>query len=558
MKKSHLRDEVLHCARDPKYFINKYVKIQHPKRGLIKFETYPYQDQTLDCFLKKRKNIVLKARQMGFTELTSSFICWLMIFHPDQKVLTMSIGEEEAKEFIRRIKVAIESIPPWLLIADVVVDNKTSIQLSNRSMIRSIATTKTSGRSSALSLLVIDEAAHIDNMDVIWTGIKPTVSEGGRIIMLSTPNGIGNTFHSIYTGAESGENDFNHMVVPWWEHPEHAIGLRIDEKTGKYTSPWYEKETSDLSEREKEQEYGCGFLSSGHTFFSGECLEYVRSTETKSYAFGDGLQIYSPPQEGRRYIMSIDPASGQGRDSSGIEVFDVETMEQVAEFQGNLKPDGTATMAISIGRQYNNAMMVPEANSVGLSVIEHIKLENYPNLFYSFRGAGPGDLIGEFGSATDGTFPGDDHVPGIVTSVGNRLFMLNKLEEFVRNKKIIIRSQRARAEFETFVWVGKKPQARYGNKDDLVMSLAILVWVRDNIFGGMNIRSNLIANMIAATKTSRTLNTQIVGASKNPDHIPARMMGTFSTQQGQYSIRLPNGKNFDVAKEFGMYIPRKG
>ena len=58
-------------------------------------------------------------------------------------------------------------------------------------------------------LLIIDEAAHIDGLDDLWTGLYPTLSTGGRCIALSTPNGVGNWFHKTYiVSADNGESDF--------------------------------------------------------------------------------------------------------------------------------------------------------------------------------------------------------------------------------------------------------------------------------------------------------------------------------------------------------------
>lgn len=556
MTKAGARDEIIRCGQDPAYFINKYVKIRHPVRGLIPFALFEYQLRTLDSFRRNRFNIVLKPRQMGFTEITSAFIVWLMLFRRDQSIMCLSTKSETAKNVVRRVRTALKNLPKWLLIADITTDNKTSLELANGSWVKSIAKSQDAGRSEALSLLVIDEAAHIEGFDEIWTGIKPTVSAGGRIIMLSTPNGVGNVFHRIYSDAEGGRSDFAHLQVNWWEHPEHISDLTIDPKTGKHTSSWFRKETKDMSLREIAQEYECAFLASGDTFFTPDIIETVRALADDSNA-EDGLHIYVEPVQGKTYILSADSATGDGRDNSGFHVFEVESMEQVAEFRGKVHVDGYGGQVCELGRRYNNAILVIENNAVGLAVLEHVKLNGYPNLFYTRRGAKAGMKLGEVGSAVPGSMT-SDYIPGVMTTGANRQVMLNKLEELLRKGSLTFHSQRFVAELETFIWNNRKPEARPGKTDDLIMAAALGVWIRDNHFGGVYGSVDLTKAMIGAMKFSRTDNTQVQGASKNPDHVPSRGLGVFNTPKNPYLMRLPDGKYIDMGAMVGMFAPRKG
>lgn len=557
MKKSSYKEEVIRCAQDPVYFINKYVKIRHPKRGLIPFKTFKYQDDTIECFLKKRFNVILKPRQMGFTEVTSAFATWLMLFHPNQTILCLATKADTAKQVIRRVKFALKHLPRWLLVSDITTDNKTSIELDNGSSVQSIAKSADAGRSQALSLLIIDEAAHIEGFDDIWTGIRPTVSAGGRIIMLSTPCGVGNVFHRTYVDAEEKITDWNPIRVEWWQHPEHISDLSIDQSTGKYTSTWFRNETKGMTAREIAQEYECAFLASGDTFFSADLINKVSATQDSSRGMDEGEFRFAEPVAGRRYIMSADSATGEAFDRSAIQVFDIETMNQVLEYNMRLKPNDFARDLLRIGYEYNTALMVVENNAVGLAVLEHIKLASYPNLFYSKKGAKAGDRLGDPGNAAEGSMS-PDYVHGVSTQGSNRPFMLNKLEELIRTDGLRISSPRFRSEMETFIWNNGRPEARSGRRDDLIMAAALLVWVRDNFYGNVYNNAEITQAIIAATKLSRTQNTQIHGASKNPDHIPVRSMGVFNAPVRPYVVQLPNGGYVDFMREMGMFIPRKG
>ena len=68
---------------------------------------------------------------------------------------------------------------------------------------------------------------------------------------------------------------------------------------------------------------------------------------------------------------------------------------------------------------------------------------------------------------------------GFTTSGKSRNQILTKLEEVLRKRQVRIHSSRFYEELKTFVWKNNKAQARKGANDDLVLSLAIGVWLYD-------------------------------------------------------------------------------
>lgn len=562
MKRSEVKEEIVKCGTDPVYFISKYIKIRHPKRGLIPFKTFEYQNHAIECFRRKRFNVILKPRQMGYTELVSAFVVWLMLFHPHQSILALATKSETAKQVVKRVRTGIRYLPSWLLISDITVDNRTSIELANGSSVKSIAKSEDAGRSEALSLLIVDEAAHIQGFDEVWTGIKPTISAGGRIIMLSTPLGVGNVFHKTYMDAVNKENDFNPIRVNWWEHPEHISDLKIDERTGKYTSTWFRTETKGFSERQIAQEYECEFNSSGDTFFSADVITKIDASFPKvdstvlESLMAEGVQRYVPPAAGKRYIAGVDSASGHAFDRCAVEVFDIDTMEQVAELNTRLKPRQFAEQMCELGYEYNTALLVCENNSVGLAVIEHLKIAKYPNFFYSLRGAKAGEKLGEAGNAAEGSMS-DTFTHGISTQGTNRPFLLNKLEELIREGRVRINSRRFHSEMKTFTWHGSRPEARSGYRDDLILAAGFAIWIRENLFGAAYNDDELSGVLLRSITYGATTNNQINGASKNPDYVPSKALGVFGTGQNPYSFSLPNGKKIDLLAEMGMAPVRR-
>ena len=219
--------EIVKCGKDPVYFINKYLKIQHPTRGLIGFDTYPFQDECLKQFVDHRFNVILKSRQLGISTLSAAYAVWLAAFYKDKNVLVIATKLAVAQNFIKKVKISIRSMPKWLLLPEITANNKQTIEFSNGSQIKAVPTSDDAGRSEALSLLIVDEAAFIRNFDELWTSLYPTISTGGRAIVLSTPNGVGGQYHDIWLKAESKENEFNPIKLPWDVHPEHLSLIHI-------------------------------------------------------------------------------------------------------------------------------------------------------------------------------------------------------------------------------------------------------------------------------------------------------------------------------------------
>lgn len=217
--KNVIKSEFKKCLEDPIYFMKKYIKIQHPIRGTIPFNLYEFQEKALLDFHKFDFNIVLKSRQMGISTLVAAYSLWLMLFNSDKNILVISRTQEVAKEIVSKVRFANDNLPSWLKV-QCIDNNKLSLKLKNGSRILATSSAGDAGRSFALSLLIIDEAAFIDGIDEIWTAAYPTLSTGGRAIILSTPNGVGNFFHKMWKDCESKKNKFNSINLPWYLHPE--------------------------------------------------------------------------------------------------------------------------------------------------------------------------------------------------------------------------------------------------------------------------------------------------------------------------------------------------
>jgi hypothetical protein len=214
-----IRQEYVKCVVDPVHFMKKYCYIQHPQRGRILFHLYPFQEKVLKHFQDHPYSIILKSRQLGISTLGAGYALWLMLFHKDKNVLTLATTQATARNLVTKVQFMYENLPSWLTVP-AVEHNKLSLRLSNGSKIQAKSSNSDSARSEAVSLLLIDEAAFIDNIAETWASAQQTLATGGGAIVLSTPYGTGNWFHQTWVRAESGENDFLPVKLPWYVHPE--------------------------------------------------------------------------------------------------------------------------------------------------------------------------------------------------------------------------------------------------------------------------------------------------------------------------------------------------
>jgi len=238
--------------------------IQHPVRGKIPFHLFPFQEKTLTEFKNNRYNIVLKSRQTGISTLVAGFSLWKMLFNQDFNVLVIATKQEVAKNLVTKVRVMNQYLPSWLK-QTTVEDNKLSLRYSNGSQIKATSSSGDAGRSEALSLLVFDEAAFIDNIEEIWLSAQSTLSTGGNSIILSTPNGVGNFFHRTWVGAEEGTNDFNTIRLHWTVHPERD-------------QTWRDEQERLLGPKGAAQECDCDFVSSGDTVIDPQLLMFYKDT----------------------------------------------------------------------------------------------------------------------------------------------------------------------------------------------------------------------------------------------------------------------------------------
>ncbi len=508
--KKIIAQEYLKCAKDPVYFMRKYCFIQHPQRGRILFNLYPFQEKVLHLFRNHQYLITLKSRQLGISTLASGYSLWLMIFHKDKNVLALATTQATARNLVTKTMFMYDQLPKWLKLP-AVEKNKLSLRLKNGSKITAKSSNADAARSEAVSLLLIDEAAFIDNIDETFAAAQQTLATGGQCMALSTPNGIGNWFHQTWVKAETGENSFVPINLPWTVHPERD-------------KSWRDQQDSDLGPRMAGQECDCDFLASGDTVFEPDDMSYYEETYVvdaiEKRGVDGNLWIWEGVDYTKTYMVVADVSRGDSQDYSAFHIFDVETCTQVGEYKGKVSPKDLGNILVGIASEYNDALLVIENANIGWATIEQVMERQYKNLYYS--STSNMETVESYMSK----YERDKLVPGFTMSMRTRPLVIAKMIEYIREKSVTIQSKRLLSEMRVFVWKNGKPQAQVNYNDDLLISCATALFVRDTALKlrqqGMDLARAQLSSFTNLNSRNKAIMTNVGNMQNNPYLIDSR------------------------------------
>jgi hypothetical protein len=449
----------------PHYFLKHFFYIQHPVRGKLIFEPFDYQVRLVDSYHNHRFNINMLPRQSGKTTCAAGYLLWYTMFNPDTTVLIAAHKHAGSLEIMNRVRYAYELCPDHIR-CGVTSYNKGSIEFDNGSRIVSTTTTENTGRGMSISLLYCDEFAFVNPTiaQEFWTSISPTLATGGRAIITSTPNSDEDQFALIWTEAnkkfdeygeeqELGVNGFYGFRANWDEHPDR------DED-------WMKQEMGRIGEERFRREYGCEFLVYDETLINSIALAELQGVEPKE-RLGQ-VRWYKKVSANATYLVALDPSLGTGGDNAAIQVFELPSFAQVAEWHHNTTPIVQQVRILKDITSYIKAQGDPmlywsiENNTLGeaaLVTIKDIGEENIPGLFLS-------EPIRK------------GHVrkfrKGFNTSHKVKMTACVKLKSLIESKKMVISSKPLVSELKTYVASGVGFKAKVGESDDLV-SASLLI-----------------------------------------------------------------------------------
>ena len=443
------------------YFARKFAFIQHPVQGKLLFDPYEYQLRLMHSYHNYRFNINMMPRQTGKTTCAAIYLAWYAMFNPDQTILVAAHKYTGAQEIMSRIRYIYESCEDHIR-AGVTSYNKQSIEFENGSRIVAQTTTGNTGRGMSISLLYCDEFAFVQPniAEEFWTSISPTLATGGRAIITSTPNSDEDTFATIWKQAENkfdehgneqelGSNGFHSFISHWSEHPDR------DEE-------WKQAEVGRIGEEKFRREYGCEFLVFDETLINSIKLAVMEGV-APMLNMGQ-TRWYKKPTAQYTYAVALDPSMGTGGDNAAIQVFELPSYEQVAEWQ-------------------HNTTAIPGQIRVLADICKYLQQEtnNANGIYWSVENNGIGEacllVINDFGEENiPGLFVSEPmrkgHVrkfrKGFNTTHGTKITACSRLKTMIENDKMKVRSKTLISELKAFVATGSSYQAKSGGSDDLV------------------------------------------------------------------------------------------
>jgi len=469
--------EFLRCKTDFDYFCRTYVLIEVPGKDVL-LKPYKKQVELINLIEKKRYVLVLKSRQIGISTIIQAYSTWLTVFYDNAVIGIISKDGKEATDFARGIRGMVEKLPDWMkppkgpLGRGFAKRTEQSFILTNGSKVFASpvnpnAPDKTL-RGKAITFLVVDEAAFVHHIDTAWTSLVPALSTNQMqakkanvpygTVVLSTPNktiGIGEWYFKRYSKAVSRDDIFEPFVIHWKMIPELADD-----------PDWYSTQCKlfDNDSRKIAQELELKFLPAEGSFFEPETMEKVQNSAMEPIErlrlFNGEMWRFGNPITGRYYIMGVDTAPEHGHDKSAVTVWDYETLEQVAEYQGKCKVLDFVKVVKVLATQYPG-MIVIESNSYGNQVVEQLNNSEFSFMVYKEK-RGKQTIM-----------------PGLSTNTKTRPLMIDALYSYITQFPECVKSERLALELTGLV---TKPNGRVeadiGCHDDLALSTSCVFYVR--------------------------------------------------------------------------------
>jgi len=533
--------EYARCLTNPVYAIETYLEtFDKTQEGFVPFKLFPRQKEIISAYEKHRFNIVTKPRQAGVSTTTAAYMSIKVGFADKdnpEAILIIANKQELAFEFLAKIKDFLAQLPRWVWGHEYygnpknegksifLTDSKKEIKLPNGSRVKAVATSKDALRGFTPTFLVMDEAAYIDNGAEVFGAALTALGTGGRATLISTPNGMDALYYKTYDQAKNKKNNFNIIEMKWYEDLRYNKDLRWvkgDDVEIEYeftfasynarisdgwkpTSTWYEQMCMGMNNDAKmiAQELDVSFIGSGGNVISEEYIEQHEKDNVRQPKYTAGLEqeawIWEEPQEGHQYIMGVDVARGDGEDSSTIVIIDFTTMEQVMEYQGKIQPDLLAQIVEEYGNLYKAYTVVDVTGGMGVSTVLKLLEFEYKYLHYD-------DANGKILSARQReltSYNKQNKIPGFhATNV--RLPMISNLEYKIRTNAVKIRSTRIISEMKTFIYKNGRPDHMEGYHDDLLMSLAMCLWVMEHSFKNLERLEKQTKAILSSWATSTT------------------------------------------------------
>jgi hypothetical protein len=522
LSKEQILLEYAKCVNDTPYALKTYLQTyDNTQSKYVPLELFNDQVTLVQDYDTAEENIALKYRQAGVSTVTSAWASKRLVFakkSKPEKILIIANKLDTAVEMANKVRSFVEQWPNWLGVGFSSEKNAARhFKLTNGCEVKAVATSKDALRGYTPTILIFDEAAYIDADEDFWSACMASLSTGGKVIVISTPNGFDPIYYSIYAQAIKGMNDFKITEMFWFRDPRYSKDLKLikcddiihymlnradykdDEITLDYSnikvfdrdfeeikdklnkgykaySSWFEAMSKKLKfdKRKISQELECNFLGSGDNVIPPETMKKIKEDfikEPVNKFMGGVLWQWKEPVVGHRYIMGMDVSRGDSEDFTTFIIIDFDEREQVLEYIAKVPPDIVAEIAFKWATMYNAFIVTDITGGMGVATSRKLQELGYKNLY------------------VDGINPADkwkwdpkqnDKIPGINFN-SKRVLIVQSFEEALRFG-FAVRSQRLFNELNTFVYVNGRPDHQKGQHDDLIMAMAMAIYVGESSF----------------------------------------------------------------------------
>ena len=537
--------EYAKCINDTSYALKTYLQTyDNTQSKYVPLELFNDQLTLINDYDTSEENIALKYRQAGVSTVTSAWASKRLVFakkSKPEKILIIANKLDTAMEMANKVRAFVDQWPKWLGVEFSNEKNAARhFKLNNGCEVKAVATSRDALRGYTPTILIFDEAAYIEADDDFWSACMAALSTGGKVIVISTPNGFDPIYYSIYSQAVKGMNDFKITEMYWFRDPRYSKDLKLikcndiihymlnrkeyvdaditinygdkkihdrnfDEisqniKNGyKPYSSWFESMAKKLKfdKRKISQELECNFLGSGDNVIPPETMKKIKDNyikEPENKFMGGTVWQWKEPIVGHKYIMGMDVSRGDSEDFTTFTIIDFDDREQVLEYIAKVPPDIVAEIAYKWANIYNAFIVTDITGGMGVATSRKLQELGYKNLY------------------VDGINPADkwkwdpkqnDKIPGINFN-SKRVLIVQAFEEALRFE-FIIRSQRLFNELNTFVYVNGRPDHQKGQHDDLIMAMAMAIYVGESSFTKLEKSTEQAKAMIESWTTDKTL-----------------------------------------------------
>ena len=534
--------EYAKIIKDTPYALRTYLQtFDNTQKKYVPMDLFEDQIQLIQDYEDYNENITRKYRQAGVTTVTAAWLSKkLQLAKPDnpERVLLIANKRDTAVEMANKVRHFIEQWPEWINVGFSPDKNSESrFRLNNGCEVKAVATSADALRGYTPTILVFDEAAYIEAGDDFWAASMASLSTGGKIILISTPNGYDPIYYGVYDQALRGINDFHITDLRWFKDPRYTKDLRwikcqdichymlnreqynddevvlhdfdmkeylkLLEDGYKPFSSWFESMSKKFKydRRKIAQELECDFLGSGDGVIPGDIQENIAKNMIREpiekYMQATFWQ-WKEPIIGHRYIMGVDVSRGDSEDFSAISIIDFDDREQVAEYIGKIPPDDLAAVAYKWAILYGNAFIVTDiTGGMGVATSRKLTELNYKNVYV--EGVNTQNIWDYNAKAME-------KIPGLNFN-NKRTQIVAAFEEQLR-KGFIVRSARLLNELNTFVYMNGRPDHMKGTHDDAIMGMSMALYAADVSFNLLQKNENANKAMLDSwTMSERSYET---------------------------------------------------